>query len=74
MKYKLIKPINSKYSAIEQVLTNRGVEYNNIQHYINTTDQDINSFLLLDEFRLMTAACVLLGAIKDYKSCLVIVD
>ena len=28
MKYKLIKDINPKYNAIEQVLTNRGIPYN----------------------------------------------
>lgn len=42
MNYKLIAPINEKYSAIEQILVNRGIEHNNIKHYLNTTDEDIN--------------------------------
>ena len=43
MKYKLIKPMISTYSALEQVLINRGVS--NLNHYLKTTDEDINSFL-----------------------------
>ena len=44
MKYQLINPINQNYSTIEQILTNRGISKNNIYHYLNTTDDDINSF------------------------------
>ena len=39
MEYKLINPRNTSFSAIEQVLYNRGIE--NIEHYLNTTDSDI---------------------------------
>ena len=42
MKYQLIKEINNNYGAIEQILTNRGINYNDIGHYLNTTDDDIN--------------------------------
>ena len=42
MKYQLIKPINNNYSPIEQILTNRGIPFNEIKHYLNTTDNDIN--------------------------------
>ena len=28
-------------SAVERVLTNRGIEYEDIEHYLNTTDDDI---------------------------------
>lgn len=49
MRYQLINPVNPNYSALEQVLTNRGIKYENISHYVNTTDEDINSFLLLGE-------------------------
>ena len=28
-------------NAVERVLTNRGIEYENIEHYLNTTDDDI---------------------------------
>ena len=37
MKYQLIKPVNLKYSAIEQILTNRGIKHEDIKHYLNTT-------------------------------------
>lgn len=42
MKYQLIKPINSNYSTIEQILTNRGIPLDQIEHYLNTADSDIN--------------------------------
>lgn len=42
MKYELINPINSDYSTIEQILTNRGINKEDIKHYLHTTDRDIN--------------------------------
>ena len=74
MKYELIKDINPKYNAIEQVLTNRGIPYNEIGHYLNTTDKDINSAETLGEERLKTAATQLLTTIKNNKRMLVVVD
>ena len=44
MKFKLIKPVNPHYSAREQVLTNRGIPFNEIDHWLHTTDADINDF------------------------------
>ena len=42
MEYQLIKPrIPLDMSAVERVLTNRGIEYEDIEHYLNTTDDDI---------------------------------
>ena len=41
MEYELIKPINQNFSAIEQVLTNRGIEIDEINHFLNTSDKDI---------------------------------
>ena len=52
MKYKLIKPINQNYSPVEQILTNRGIPFNEISHYINTTDNDINPPEALGEDKL----------------------
>ena len=46
MKYKLINEINSEYTATEQVLVNRGIPLNEIHHYLNTTDKDINDYKL----------------------------
>ena len=36
MKYKLINTPNSSWTAIEQVLHNRGID--DIKHYLNTSD------------------------------------
>lgn len=64
MEYQLI---NSEYSSntnltvIERVLTNRGIELNDIYHYLNTTDEDILNPLLLnnmDEGLRLVAKCV----------------
>lgn len=48
MDYQLIKPIQENYSAIEQVLTNRGIKFEDIPHYLNVTEEDNLSPLLLD--------------------------
>ena len=41
MEYQLIAPRVPQYSAVEQVLTNRGIPLNEIQHYLNTTENDV---------------------------------
>lgn len=74
MKYKLINPINKNYSALEQIFTNRGIKYEDIPHYINTTDDDINSFFLLGEDKLKEAAFLLLSTIGGDGYVVIIVD
>lgn len=74
MKYKLIKPVNSDYDALHQVLTNRGIDFNDIEHYINTTDNDINNFTLLGEKDLKDAATALISTISQDLMAIVIVD
>ena len=74
MKYQLINSINQSYSTIEQILTNRGVPYNEVYHYLNTTDNDINSFAALDRNKLSAAAALLSETISNNNKCLVIVD
>lgn len=74
MKYQLINPINPSYSALEQVLTNRGIPRSEIQHWLNTTDADINDFMKLGGDRLLNAARVLVGAMNANQRALVIVD
>lgn len=74
MKYKLIKPINQNYSPIEQILTNRGIPFNEISHYINTTDNDINSPEALGQDKLKAAAALLIKTIQSNSQALVIVD
>ena len=49
MEYQLINPRDKSKSAIEQVLTNRGVK--NINHYLNTTESDILDPLLLNNMK-----------------------
>lgn len=74
MKYKLIKPINQNCSIIQQILTNRGIPLNQIPHYINTTDMDINPPEDLGEEKLKQAAKVLVETIKINKQAIIIVD
>ena len=74
MKYKLIAPVNPSYSAIEQVLTNRGIPYDEINHYLNTTDEDINSYNSFGEDNLRHAAAALIRCIQLDQKALVIVD
>ena len=42
MRYQLIKPMNPNYTAIEQILTNRGIAFEDVYHYLNSTDNDIS--------------------------------
>ena len=74
MKYKLIKKINQNYSPIEQILTNRGIPFNEILHYLNTTDNDINPPEALGEDKLKAAAALLIKTIQSDLQALVIVD
>ena len=74
MKYKLIKPMNSNYNTIEQILTNRGIQYEDVYHYLNTTDKDINSFLLLGKDKLKKAASLLINTINKNEKALIVVD
>ena len=43
MEYQLITPRipQENLSAVEQVLANRGISPENVDHYLNTTDADI---------------------------------
>ena len=43
MKYQLIEPRipQENLNAVERVLTNRGIALEDIQHYLNTTEEDI---------------------------------
>ena len=42
MKYELINQPNDKYSAKQQILINRGIKEEDLVHYMNLTDKDIN--------------------------------
>ena len=72
MKFKLIGDNNIKQNPIVTVLHNRDIE--DIEHYINTTDEDINRPDLLGVTALTTAAARLTLAISRNEKILVIVD
>ena len=74
MKYQLIKPINQNYSPIEQILINRGIPLNEIQHYLHTTDSDINPPETLGQDKLKAATALLIQTIQSNNQALIIVD
>jgi hypothetical protein len=44
MEYQLIAPripLERELTAVEQVLANRGIAPDNVEHYLHTTDRDI---------------------------------
>lgn len=74
MKYQLINKPNETYSAIQQVLVNRGIEPDEVYHYLHLSDADINSPLSLGEDALKEGASRILSAVNFRKDALVIVD
>ena len=74
MKVKLINEPNLDLSATEQVLINRGIQFNAVSSYINTTDENINPPEALIESRLHDAARLLISTIKNNSKVLIIVD
>ena len=74
MKYQLVHSVNPQYSAIEQILTNRGIPHENIERYLNTTDEDINSPLAFGEENLRDAARMLIQCIGENRLALIVVD
>jgi hypothetical protein len=56
MEYQLMTPsipLNIEVTAVERVLTNRGIPLNEINHYLNTTDGDILSPSLIANMMIM---------------------
>ena len=74
MKIKLIAKPNEKLKATEQILLNRGIDSANIYHYLNTTDNDINSPLAFGEEKMKKAAAALVSCISQEEKMLVVVD
>ena len=74
MKFKLIKPVNENYSALQQVLTNRNIPIEKIKDYIMTTDDVINDYNLLGEEALKEAATKIAKCVKAEANALIIVD
>lgn len=74
MRYKLINPINSNYSTIQTILTNRHIPLQEVEHYLNTTDADINNPELLGADSLLAATQCLISHISKSNNVLVLVD
>ena len=74
MKYQLINKPNQNFSTIQQILFNRGIAEKDILHYINLSDQDINSPLLLGEENLKQGLFTILHKIQFNQNAVIIVD
>ena len=70
MEFQLISPRNPDYTAIQQVLINRGIE--DVEHYLNTSADDELSPLDLDNME--KGARLLVSHIAQKSKVLVIVD
>ena len=77
MNYRLIDscPKELGHTAKETVLYNRGIKTKKeMNKYINTTDDDINSFMYFGIVPLKNAAAALITTIKNNEDAIVIVD
>ena len=74
MKFKLINQPNVKYTARQQILINRGIKEEDIHHYLNLTDNDINDPEVFGNILIKTAAYELNQVLNNPKStiCLVV--
>ena len=72
MDYQLKAPRIPQYSAVEQVLTNRGIKLQDIPHYLNTTDDDIIEPATID--RIENGAKMLVKHIAQNDKVLIQVD
>ena len=71
MKYKILEQ-NHNESALFNILNNRGITDPN--HYLHTTNNDINSPLLLGEQRLQKAMNMLLNVVNANEDLYIVVD
>jgi len=74
MKFSLINSINPNYTTVEQILTNRGIAREDIQHYLHTTQADINSYEDFGFDVLKNAATALISTINLAHDAILIVD
>lgn len=72
MEYQLISPRNKRYTAIEQVLINRGIPPQNISHYLCTSEEDnLNPLSIMN---IHEGAVMLIQHIINNDSIFIIVD
>lgn len=74
MKIKLYSKYDNETPMLNRVLINRGIPIKELKHYLNTTDDDINSPDLLGSGYMKKALVALLKCIDNNESCLVVVD
>ena len=74
MKIQLISPPNKNLSVTEQILVNRGINLTDANHYLNTTDKDINSPLAFGEDKMKAAAAAVVGCVNQDEKMLIVVD
>lgn len=73
MKYKLIAPVTYD-NALVQVLTNRGINYNDINTYINSTEEDVCNPILLNEDKMRQAVQMVGRHAKNNDNAIIIID
>ena len=74
MKIKLINQPNKDLKVTEQILVNRGINLSDAYHYLNTTDEDINSPLAFGEDKMKQAATAVVGCVQRDEKMLIVVD
>lgn len=74
MKFQLINEPNKNYSAKKQILVNRGFKPEEIDHYFNLSDADVNDPECFGEKLLFGAAAALNMTMLDNKDICVVVD
>lgn len=74
MNIQLISTPNPQFNTVQQILFNRGMLPEEVKHYLNLNETDINSFELLGKGNLIKGAELLTDAIKNHKKTIVIVD
>jgi len=74
MKYELINPPNNKYTTKQQIFINRGFKENDLIHYMNLSNEDINDPEVFGEEVMAAAASELKRAIETKTDICVIVD
>lgn len=74
IKYQLYKETIPEYSALQQILYNRGVLPQDQESWLNAGWSDINDWRLLDEDKMMLGAKMVVDAIKNKQNVCVLID
>lgn len=74
MKVKLYSKYDNETPMLNRVLINRGVPIDELEHYMNTTDNDINDAVMFGEDNIKRAMTVLFQCIENNEKCLIVVD